>query len=143
MGDASARTAYPRHWVFWDGDCTLCARAARWSEAHDVQRRLELVPYQQAPSPPMTEALERACADALHVVRRDGEMLRAGRALLFAYGELGHPLMARVFARRPLIWAVEIVYWWVARNRRRISRLLFRGAAGALPDRAASEEREP
>ena len=46
-------------------------------------------------------------------------------------------------ARRPLIWAVEIVYWWVARNRRRISRLLFRDAAGALSDRAASEEREP
>ena len=52
MGNASAQKADSRHWVFWDGECTLCARAARWSEAHDVQGRLNLVPYQQAPSPP-------------------------------------------------------------------------------------------
>lgn len=143
MGNVSSGDAYPRHWVFWDGDCTLCARAARWSERHDESQRLELVAYQEAPSPPMTEALQRACADALHVVRRDGEVMRAGRALLFAYGELGHPWMAQVFARRPLIWGVEIVYWLVARNRRRISRLLFWGGAGGPPARAASEEREP
>jgi predicted DCC family thiol-disulfide oxidoreductase YuxK len=143
MSDSSSGSANPRHRVLWDGDCVFCGQAARWCQRKDVGGRLELVPYQQAPSPPMTDALRRACADALHVVCSDGRVLRAGRAMLFAYGELGHPRIARLFARRPLIWAVEIFYWGVARNRQRLSRLLFRGEAEASPARAASEEREP
>ena len=79
----------------------------------------------------MNDALRAACPEALHVVTQEADVLRGGRALLFAYGQLGHARTAHWLARRPLIWLVEGVYRVVARNRRWISRLFFRGEAGA------------
>ena len=143
MDSAPAKSALVRHRVLWDGDCVFCGRAARWCQRKDVRDRLELIAYQEAPSPPMTDALRLACADALHVVCRDGRVLRAGRALLFAFGELGYPRTARLFARRPLIWAVEVVYFGVARNRQLLSRFLFRGEAEEPPGPAGEEEPGP
>ena len=124
---ASSPPPAQRHRVLWDGDCVFCGRAARWCQRKDVDGRLELIAYQRVPSPPMTDDLRRACADALHVLCKDGTVLRAGRALLFALGELGYPRTARLFARVPLIWAVEVFYFGVARHRRFLSRFLFRG----------------
>jgi predicted DCC family thiol-disulfide oxidoreductase YuxK len=143
MDSVDPQSAFVRHRVLWDGECALCGRAARWCQRKDVRGRLEVIAYQKAPSPPMTDALRVACAGALHVVRGDGEVLRAGRALLFAFGELGYPRTARLFARRPLIWAVEMVYYAVARNRRRLSRLLFRGEVAERSAPAAREENGP
>ena len=78
----------------------------------------------------MNDALRAACPEALHVVTREADVLRGGRALLFAYGQLGYARIARWLARPPLIWGVEAVYRVVARNRRLLSRLLLRGGAG-------------
>ena len=143
MDNDSEGAGQARHRVLWDGDCVFCGRAARWCQRKDAAGRLELISYQQAPSPPMTDALRAACADALHVVCSDGRVLRAGRAMLFAFGELGHPRLARLLGRRPLIWAVEIFYWLVARNRHLLSRFVFRGEAGAPPGPAGPEEPGP
>lgn len=117
-------TAGPRALLLWDGSCGVCGRAVAWAEARDVAHALEPVPYQEAPSPPMTEALRAACARAVHVVTPEGKVLRAGRATLYVLGRLGHPLLARVLALPPLVWAVELGYWFLARNRRLVSRLL-------------------
>ena len=111
--------------VLWDGDCGFCRRGVLWFEQRDAERRLRMVPYQEAPSPPMTPALAAACARALYVVHPDGSTTRAGRAILYMLGVIGHPRLARVLAWPPLIWLVEIAYWLVARNRRLASRFLF------------------
>lgn len=76
-----------------------------------------MVPFQEAPAPPMTPELREACRRAMHVVTADGRVLRAGRATLFVLGELGWRRMARWLSRRPFVWAVELGYWLVARNR--------------------------
>lgn len=118
-------TAGPgRHLVLWDGDCGFCRRFVGWVRSHGDER-IETVPYQAIPEPPMTPALREACARALHVVTADGALLRGADAVLFVYGVLGYRLAA-LGRRRPFLWILEIGYRWVARNRRLISRWFFR-----------------
>ena len=49
--------------------------------------------YQDArrvvPSPPMNAELYEACRRAVHVIKADGETLRAGRAMLFILERIG------------------------------------------------------
>ncbi len=115
--------------LLWDGDCGFCRRSVAWAERRDAGHVFHAVPYQQAPSPPMTPELRQACARAVHLITPEGRLLRAGRACLWVLERIGYPLVARVFAIPPLVWAVEVIYWLVARNRRFASRVLFRGGA--------------
>jgi predicted DCC family thiol-disulfide oxidoreductase YuxK len=77
----------------------------------------------------MTPELRKACSRAVHLLTADGELLRAGRACLWVLQQVGHPVLARVLALPPLVWAVEVGYWLVARNRQLASRFLFRRGA--------------
>lgn len=92
----------------------------------DRRQRFEAVPYQQAPTPPMTPALNAACGQAVHVVKTDGEILRAGRAALFILENLGWVPLARLLALPPLSWGVELGYRLVANHRLLFSRIFFR-----------------
>lgn len=111
--------------VLWDGECAFCRRGILWFQNRDVNARLKMVPYQQAPSPPMTPALAEACQKALYVIRPDGEQIRAGRAILYLFGIIGYTRLARLGAQRPWVWAIEFGYWLMARNRQIASRFLF------------------
>lgn len=81
----------------------------------------------------MTEELYQSCRRAVHVIAGDGQILRAGRAALFILERCGYPWSARLLRVRPLVWAVELGYWIVARNRAFFSRFMFRddGPAGS------------
>jgi len=74
----------------------------------------------------MTPELAAACKDAVHVIRADGCVLRAGRASLYILAGLGWRHSYAVFSRRPWIWLVDLAYRVVADNRSFFSRLLFR-----------------
>jgi predicted DCC family thiol-disulfide oxidoreductase YuxK len=113
-----------RHLLLWDGACGFCRRIADAVRRRDREHRFEIVPYQQAPSPPMTPELAAACRTAVHVITADGRVLRAGRASLFVLGETGHTALARLLGWPPFIWLVELGYLIVARNRSFFSRLL-------------------
>jgi predicted DCC family thiol-disulfide oxidoreductase YuxK len=115
--------------LLWDGECGFCRRSVQWAERRDTTHAFQAVPYQQAPSPPMTPELRKACSRAVHLLTADGELLRAGRACLWVLQQVGHPVLARVLALPPLVWAVEVGYWLVARNRQLASRFLFRRGA--------------
>ena len=116
---------HPHHVILWDGACGLCRRAVAWVARRDRSRRFEALPYQDAPSPPMTPELRAACARAVHVITREGRVLSAGRASLFVLGELGYRRTAMVFGSPPLLWIVEAAYRLVARNRGFFGRFLF------------------
>jgi predicted DCC family thiol-disulfide oxidoreductase YuxK len=111
--------------VLWDKDCGFCRRSVQWLERRDAEHKLELVPFQEAPSPPMTPALYQACQKAAHVLTPDGRALRAGRAALYILAELGHPTWAAILAWPPFIWAIELGYFLIARNRKLFSRFMF------------------
>jgi len=74
----------------------------------------------------MTPALYAACARAVHVVKADGAILRAGRAALFILDNIGYAWLARPLMLPPFVWIVELAYRIVARNRPFFARFLFR-----------------
>jgi len=114
-----------RTWVLWDGECGFCRRSVSWAVRHDRAGILRPMPYQRAPSPPMTPRLRRACSRAVHVVTPEGRILRAGRAALYIIGACGWPLAAQVLSVPPLVWLVEIGYRIVANNRPLFGRFLL------------------
>lgn len=61
----------------------------------------------------------------MHVILPDGRILRAGRAVLRILEALGWGWLARVLALPPFIWAIELAYTIVARNRRFFAEFLF------------------
>ncbi len=74
----------------------------------------------------MTPALREACRRAVHVVRSDGTVLRAGRAAIYLLEQEGWPRLARALRWPPFVWFIELGYWIVARNRRFFARFFFR-----------------
>ena len=75
----------------------------------------------------MTPALREQARKAVQVMTADGRQLSAGRAMLFVLEAIGwHPNVVRLAGRRLFIWAVELGYWIVARNRLFFGRFLFR-----------------
>ena len=116
--------------VLWDGDCGFCRRGMVWFKRRDREDRFDMVPYQDAPWPPMTEALHADCAKAMWVICADGTRHRGGRAVLHLAEHTGFRRLARVLALPPLIWLVEAGYWVMARNRYVFSRVFFRREPG-------------
>jgi predicted DCC family thiol-disulfide oxidoreductase YuxK len=115
-----------RDWIVWDGACGFCRRAVAWALARDRDGRFLAIPYQDLPPPLLTPGREAACREAVHVRRATGEWLRAGRACLFVLEHVGHPWLARIARMPPFVWAVELGYRIVARNRPFFSRLVAR-----------------
>ena len=111
--------------VLWDGQCGFCRRGMRWFEKRDARGQLHMVPFQEAPSPPMTPRLALECERAIYIVHSDGSMTRAGRAILYLFETIGYRRMARFLGFAPFVWGVELGYWLVARNRYLASRLFF------------------
>ena len=73
----------------------------------------------------MSPAFADACERAMHVITKEGRVLRAGRASLFILDRLGWGPLARLLCLPPFVWGVELAYWLVARNRGLASRYLF------------------
>jgi predicted DCC family thiol-disulfide oxidoreductase YuxK len=119
-----------RAWVIWDGECGFCRRSVAWAVRHDAKGRLRPAPFQRVPSPPMAPQLQRACRRAVHVIKPDGTVLKAGRAALYVLGVVGWPsIVVQLLSLPPLVWLVEIGYRIVANNRMVLSRFLFRDEA--------------
>ena len=75
----------------------------------------------------MTDAIYEACARDMHVVTRDGQVLRGGVASLFILRRLGfNRVLVAALGVPPLSWCVRLGYRLVADNRQFFSRILFR-----------------
>jgi predicted DCC family thiol-disulfide oxidoreductase YuxK len=98
---------------------------AAWVRRQDRRGAFHLTPFQEAPSPPMTPTLYAACERAVHVIRRDGRVIRGGRAVLFILERVRFGKGMRLFLLPPIIWVVEAIYWLVANHRPFFARFLF------------------
>lgn len=130
--DESPRT-YDQHWLIWDGQCGFCRRVVVWFQQQDNRRAFRIIPMQSCPSPPMTPKLYAESQKAMQVITRDGKQISGGRSVLYVLETMGwHPLMMRIASNPPFVWAIDVGYKIVARNRTLVSRLLFggRGADG-------------
>lgn len=112
--------------VFFDADCGFCQASCEWLERHDKTCAMRFFPYQMPNLAELYPQVDLAHADrGLQTLLQDGRLLKNERAVAACLKKipgcrwLGHLI---VF---PLFWPFcAIVYWIIARNRRRISRWL-------------------
>lgn len=110
--------------LLWDGECEFCRRCAAWVASKDEENLIFSVPYQEAPSPPMTPALRARAREAAQLIAPDGRRFEAGRACVETLSLLGWRRTARLLRKRPFLRLVETGYRSVARTRRFWARLL-------------------
>jgi predicted DCC family thiol-disulfide oxidoreductase YuxK len=114
--------------VCYDGTCELCAESVARVRSVYHGRRIRWVPYQDlaAELPEAAGQLDgRDLASAIHVIDADGTV-HAGAAGILRIAEIVPrlQLFARL-GRLPVInLLVEPMYWFIARHRHRLSRLL-------------------
>lgn len=113
--DAGNRDSRP--WLLWDGTCGFCCWCVEWALRRGAEHHFRISAYQDAPTPPVDEALSAACAKAVQVIHPDGQRESAGRAVLTVLKSLGWSGFVRVLRIPPLIWLVELGYRCVAANR--------------------------
>lgn len=111
-----------KHLILWDGDCGFCRRAIAWLLSHDRYGHLEATPNQQAD---ISLELREQCQTAVHVIKANGEILRAGRASLFCLRQTRWHQLARIGEWPLVLPFVELGYAIIARNRMLFSRFLF------------------
>ena len=74
----------------------------------------------------MTSQLYQACQQAVHVIKYNGRIIKAGRAAMFVLEKIGYPRwLVRPLTWPPLVWFVEFGYWIVARNRTFFAKFFF------------------
>ena len=112
-----------RHLVLWDGECGFCRRSVEWLAANDKRGALDFKPYQTVELAP---SVKEACAEAVHVIKADGEMIRAGRAILFCGTFTRFGGWARIGLWPIFLPFVEVGYKFVAHNRNLVSKFFFK-----------------
>ena len=74
----------------------------------------------------MTPQLRCECDQAMHVIKANGEVLKAGRASMFILETVGYPRwLVRPFIWPPLAWFTELGYRLVADHRQFFSKFMF------------------
>tara|TARA_B100000902_G_C27274687_1_gene898176 strand:+ start:978 stop:1355 length:378 start_codon:yes stop_codon:yes gene_type:complete len=111
---------HKKYTVFWDGDCAFCSRCATWVK-EKTPPTVELVPYQNAPNPPIDANLASECGKALHLQLPNGNFERGGKACVSILELIGYKIIGRIFKNRFLNWIPETLYYLIARNRKILS----------------------
>ena len=112
--------------LLWDGTCDFCCRCVEWMKARDTTGRIKPVPYQDVPSPPMTEAFRVRCGRSIQLFLPGRSPLSGGKAALAVLSLLGWKKTAACLSRPPLVWGIDVLYRLIARNRGFIGRVIFR-----------------
>ncbi len=115
-----------KHWVFYDGDCGMCSRYAERLRRKDVNNVLQIVAFQDAPYPPMTEELREKCERAIHVITSEGLVFGGAKAVMFIKSQTGWGWFANLLSYPPFIWVIHILYRIVANNRYIFSKWFYR-----------------
>jgi predicted DCC family thiol-disulfide oxidoreductase YuxK len=109
--------------VFYDGGCSMCVGITGWISKLDGKRQFELIPYQNGDYLKAYPQINPAdCEKEIHVVTRNGNVIRGADAMLEIWRTLGHPtsFFAYVFRLPPFIWIGRFIYRIVARYRKSI-----------------------
>lgn len=122
--EAGVEKSAGKEWILYDGECDFCRRIVTWVGKQDRNGTFTIVPFQDAQHSAVTPEVRKACERSVHVIRRDGRVLRGGEACLYVGHRLGWR-WAKPVARSPLIRPVEGAYRIVADNRQIFSKFFF------------------
>ena len=135
MEKAEGEQSSGGRWVcYYDGDCRLCVRTARWLSRIDFFRRVSWTPYQSLAEPP--DGLTWADLDSAAYLVPGGGRLHRG---FYAFRMLTLKLLP-LMPLAPVLWfpGVSLVgeraYRWIADNRYHLSGCRAPGV-GANPSR--------
>lgn len=87
---------------------------------------MTLSPYQEAPSPPVTDEIAEKASIYLHVVEPGGQIYLGHNAILRIYEILGWRWSVWFFRLPPIRWVTPHAYLFLANNRRWFSKVIFR-----------------
>ena len=128
-----------RHLVLWDGDCGFCRRSVEWLAAQDKRGALEFKPYQSVALAP---SLAESCSHAVHVIKADGTVIKAGRAMMFCGTFTRFSGWARIAMWPIFLPFIEIGYKFIAANRMLMSKFLFKCERPAELERVTEDDNE-
>ena len=113
-------TARPYALIF-DGDCGLCRRYVAWMERRDHRCLIQALPYQSAQLQGRQSARARRTILLIHP---DGSWQERSRAFFQGLVLTGWGF-GRWLMMPPFVYLGDLMYCWVARHRRRVSRFLL------------------
>ena len=120
------KSAEPRPWLIWDGECGVCCWWVEWARKRGAGTRFQIVPYQNAPDPPMNRDLRARAGRSVQVITPEGRNLQTGRACLFILDGIGKRATAKFWGTPPMVWFFELGYRVMARNRSLFSKFMSR-----------------
>ena len=116
--------AAPPYTLIIDGDCGLCRRYAAWMGRRDRGHLIQALPYQSAQLQGRQAARARRTILLIHP---DGSWQERSRAVLEGLVLTGWGF-GRWLMHPPVVYLADLIYCWVARHRRQLSRFaLSRG----------------
>lgn len=104
----------------------MCSRYAERLHKKDVNGVFQIIAFQDATSPPMTEELRKKCERAIHVITTDGSILGGAKAVMFIKSKTGWGWFAKILSLPPFIWLLQLTYRIVANNRHAFSKWFYR-----------------
>jgi predicted DCC family thiol-disulfide oxidoreductase YuxK len=108
--------------VLYDDACGICSQAVQWLARQQLRGEVRLVPVD---SEEARRLAPHRPADQMAVVGPAGEVWLGGDGWIQCLGLTRRYRMAASFLALPGVrGCVQAVYWLIARNRHRISRLL-------------------
>ena len=132
-----------KHIVLYDDECPLCQFQMKVLSWLDWRNALAIVPLSDPRAKATAPSLTREdLLEAIHCVTPQGRIYRGARAIRFVGMRLPLLVPVAVFLWIPgVIFLAEIVYGWVSRNRRLLSRVFgCKGACAVMPARKREQD---
>jgi predicted DCC family thiol-disulfide oxidoreductase YuxK len=105
--------------LVFDGDCGFCTLAASWVSRLDARQRVHLIPCQAVAAVQALGLTTSQCMAAAWAVESSGRLHQGAGAIVMGVAfALDWALLPKLYAFRPLRWALEVGYSFMAKVRR-------------------------
>ena len=133
-----------QHFLLYDGECPMCIFQMKVLSWLDWFHVLALVPLSDSRAQEIAPQLTREdLQEAIHCVTPERRIYRGARAIRFVGMRLPLLVPVALFLWIPgVIFAAEIVYQWVSRNRLLLSRVFgCKDACAILPAKKRQQDK--
>ncbi len=120
----SETTSTTKEFLLWDGDCGLCEKCAAWITKNNTQKSIIIMPFQLADNPPMTPLLYEQCSRSIQFISANGDIEHGADALIRVLECTKYRWITPIMRHKFIKPIVELMYYFVAQNRKKISRIL-------------------
>lgn len=133
-----------QHTVLYDDECSMCTFQMKVLSWLDWRGVLSLTPLSDPKAKQVAPQLtEEQLQEAIHCVTPEGRVYRGARAIRFMGMRLPLLVPLALFLWLPgVIWVAEIVYQWISRNRRVLSKVFgCKDACALMPARKREQDK--